>query len=219
MTHIFATREGKQKRFKRRDDGVDLTPPEPFSALIFDCDGTLADTPRLHFAAWRAALAPVGVELPESWYLARVGLSRLELLRQVQRDYACELEVAEVSAAQARHFCVGLHTVQAVDVVADVARRHVGTVPMAVASGGEREIVEATLETTGLRHLFNTVVTINDVRRGKPAPDLVLEAALRLGVEPESCVVYEDSDEGLEAGRRAGMTVMDVRRAVAASLR
>jgi len=87
-----------------------------------------------------------------------------------------------------------------------------GKVPMAVASGGTREIVEATLLTTKLLHLFNAVVTIEDVQgRGKPAPDIFLEAARRLHVAPGECTVFEDSDEGLDAARAAGMSATDVR--------
>lgn len=83
---------------------------------------------------------------------------------------------------------------------------------MAVASGGTREIVKATLLATNLLALFDTVVTIEDVQgRGKPAPDIFLEAARRLRVSPGECTVFEDSDEGIKAARLAGMTATDVR--------
>jgi beta-phosphoglucomutase-like phosphatase (HAD superfamily) len=83
---------------------------------------------------------------------------------------------------------------------------------MAVASGGTREIVKATLLATNLLALFDAVVTIEDVQgRGKPAPDIFLEAARRLRVSPNECTVFEDSDEGIEAARLAGMTATDVR--------
>jgi HAD superfamily hydrolase (TIGR01509 family) len=82
---------------------------------------------------------------------------------------------------------------------------------MAVASGGERSIVEATLNTIGLRDFFNTIVSVNDVTRGKPAPDIFLLAAQRLGVTPSECIVYEDSEGGLEAAHRAQMRSIDVR--------
>ena len=96
--------------------------------------------------------------------------------------------------------------------VVDVARRYHGRVPMAVASAGRREIVEDTLRATGIRDLFREIVTVEDVDgRTKPAPDLFLEAARRLGVDPERCTVFEDTDEGIEAAIRAGMSVTDVR--------
>jgi HAD superfamily hydrolase (TIGR01509 family) len=77
---------------------------------------------------------------------------------------------------------------------------------------GEREIVELTLKTVRLLDLFDTVVTIEDVQgRGKPAPDMFLEAARRLNMSPGQCTVFEDSGEGIEAARLAGMTANDVR--------
>jgi beta-phosphoglucomutase-like phosphatase (HAD superfamily) len=99
-----------------------------------------------------------------------------------------------------------------IGIVAEVARQHFRKVPMAVASGGTREIVEATLLATNLLGLFDAVVTIEDVQgRGKPAPDIFLEAARRLRVPPCECTVFGDSDEGIEAARLAGMTATDVR--------
>jgi len=82
---------------------------------------------------------------------------------------------------------------------------------MAVASNGQRSVVERTIETIGLRSLFHTIVTLDDVEIGKSAPDLFLLAAERMGVAPDECIVYEDSDAGLEAARRAGMRSIDVR--------
>ena len=82
---------------------------------------------------------------------------------------------------------------------------------MAVASGGIRRIVTQTLEAAGLSALFPVVVTADDVAHGKPAPDIFLLAAERLGVAPSACVVYEDGDLGLEAAQRAGMRAVDVR--------
>jgi len=84
-------------------------------------------------------------------------------------------------------------------------------VPMAVASNGRRENVEASLTVTKLRPLFDFIVAAEDVERGKPAPDVFLEAARRMAVSPARCVVFEDSDEGLEAARRAGMRTIDIR--------
>jgi HAD superfamily hydrolase (TIGR01509 family) len=82
---------------------------------------------------------------------------------------------------------------------------------MAVASNGQKTVVESTIEAIQLRSLFQTIVTLNDVKVGKPAPDLFLLAAERMGVAPHECIVYEDSDLGLEAARQAGMRSIDVR--------
>jgi beta-phosphoglucomutase-like phosphatase (HAD superfamily) len=103
-----------------------------------------------------------------------------------------------------------LAELQEIEAITRIARENHGRVPMAVASGGPSEIVLATLRATGLRDLFDAVVTIEDVGRAKPAPDLFLEAARRLGVPPADVLVFEDTTEGLEAASQAGMQAVDV---------
>jgi len=116
-----------------------------------------------------------------------------------------------IEAVRQEHFAQLIHQIQEVEAVTAIARSNAGKVPMAVASNGQRSIVEPTVETIGLRSLFHTIVTLDDAAAGKPAPDLFLLAAERMGVEPYKCIVYEDSDAGLEAARRAGMRWVDVR--------
>lgn len=183
------------------------------SALIFDCDGTLVDNAALHCRAWTAALASVGGNLRESWYYARVGIPGSELLRQFRDEHDLSFDTTAVVTEHARHYMGDVHTVRVVDRIARIARgARDSQQPIAVASGGQRAIVEATLTAAQLRHLFQVIVTVEDVAgKGKPAPDLFLEAARRLGVAPRHCTVYEDSDEGIEAARRAGMRAIDVR--------
>lgn len=192
-------------------DRVDLSPPEPFSGLIFDCDGTLADTAMMHYGVCSAVMAQFGVTMPWAWYLARVGLSLPGLLKALADEFGTVLDPADVLARALPLYSGKLEGVREVPVVAAIARRFAGVVPMAVASAGQRVVVEGTLEAIGLRKLFGAVVAMEDVRRGKPAPDLFLEAARRLAVPAAECVVYEDTDEGLEAARRAGMRAVDVR--------
>jgi len=105
-----------------------------------------------------------------------------------------------------------LDAVRPVEPVAAVAREFRGRLPMAVATGSHRELAERTLEQIGMTGWFNTLVCAEDVVNPKPAPDIFLEAARRLGVEPDRCCVYEDADLGILGARRAGMGVVDVRR-------
>ncbi|HXG49584.1 MAG TPA: HAD-IA family hydrolase, partial [Methylomirabilota bacterium] len=104
-----------------------------------------------------------------------------------------------------------LSQVGPVDVVVRIAREHHGRIPMAVASGGIKPIIDKVLAHLGIRAWFQAVVTSEDVQRQKPAPDIFLEAARRLGVAPELCVGYEDTDLGMQAIRAAGMKAVDVR--------
>src|SRR6185503_1112494 len=98
-----------------------------------------------------------------------------------------------------------------IEVVVDVARAHYGKLPLAVASGGIKPIIEKVLVHLGIRELFAAVVTSEDVVNQKPAPDIFLEAARRLGVPPDACRAYEDTDLGMTAIRAAGMEAIDVR--------
>lgn len=188
-----------------------LVPTPPYSALIFDCDGTLAHTIPTHIQAWLATLRPLGVDLSQEWLYDRRGMSSLELIETVNQTFGFALDANVVNPARKKYFLDLLHQVVEIEAVADVARSHYGRVPLAVASGGDIRVVEPTLKAIGLYSLFDAIVTVNDVERGKPAPDIFLLAADRMGVTPTDCIVYEDSDAGLEAAQRAGMRAIDVR--------
>ena len=116
-----------------------------------------------------------------------------------------------VSLEKEHAFLPFLPTVQAIPEVVAIAREHHGRVPMAVASGGKKRVVEQVLEHLGIRHWFVAVVTSEDIVRQKPAPDIFLEAARLLGVAPTLCRGYEDTDLGMDAIRAAGMEAVDVR--------
>jgi beta-phosphoglucomutase-like phosphatase (HAD superfamily) len=188
-----------------------VTPVAPYQALIFDCDGTLADTLPAHYQAWARALRERGIELERSWYHAHCGVSAADFIELIDRRHGGGIDRAALDADRIALYRSLVPSIEEIAAVADVARAHAGRVPMAVASGGLRALVEATLTALGLLPVFDAVVTIEDVPHGKPAPDLFLHAAQRLGVPAAACVVYEDSDQGVQAARRAGMRVVDIR--------
>ncbi|MBD1909079.1 MULTISPECIES: HAD family phosphatase [unclassified Leptolyngbya] len=188
-----------------------VAPQAPYAALIFDCDGTIAHTLPVHFEAWQATLGEFGAVLPEDWYYERTGLTAAKFLQEFNQAFGYAIDIQRLEVERQRHFSRLVHRVQAVPAVAAIAHENYGRVPMAIASNGQRSVVEPTIESIGLRSLFNTIVTINDVKVGKPEPDLFLLAAERMGVAPQECIVYEDSDVGLEAAERAGMRWVDVR--------
>jgi beta-phosphoglucomutase-like phosphatase (HAD superfamily) len=179
-------------------------------ALIFDCDGTLIETASLYTRAWTSGFALSGKEMSADWYKARAGLSEYVLMDAFEAFHGVVLD-REGTVSQMRDtFLKELGLLREITVVANIARRNHGQRPMAVASGGPTAIVEPCLKATGLIMLFNTVVTLDDVGRAKPEPDLFLEAARRLTAKPERCLVFEDSHQGIEAAKRAGMLVIDV---------
>ena len=188
------------------------TPPPGTRALIFDCDGTLADTMPIHFRAWTAMLSRHGIPFPEPRFYALGGMPTSAIIRLLSSETGVPVtDVEAMVLAKEGHFLELLHEVTAVAAVVRVAEAYRGRLPMAVASGGYRDVVRQTLDAIGVRDWFATVVCAEDTARHKPEPDVFLEAAKRLGVEPPACVVFEDTDIGLEAAKRAGMTGVDVR--------
>jgi beta-phosphoglucomutase-like phosphatase (HAD superfamily) len=190
------------------------TAPTTTRGLIFDCDGTLADTMPVHFRAWTAMLAAHGLVFPEPQFYAMAGMPSARIIDQLaveqEREIAAAAVLAMVDDKEDRYVDM-IDTVGPIAVVLDIAARHRGVLPMAVASGGERRIVVRTLEVIGVSEWFDAVVCAEDTTLHKPEPDVFLEAARRLDVPAASCVVFEDSELGLEAARRAGMTGIDIR--------
>ncbi|MEO0014581.1 MAG: hypothetical protein RLZZ535_2970 [Cyanobacteriota bacterium] len=188
-----------------------IAPIPPYKALIFDCDGTLADTLPVNFKTWTAALQAVGADISKDWYYKYCGTSAEEMLQILKSLFGYQFDSELVIAKRQKHYQSLINKVKEVRAVAEIVRSHHGKIPLAVASGGERIVLEATLNNINLRNFFDVVVSIDDVERGKPEPDIFLLAAQRLGVAPQDCIVYEDSDGGLEAAHRAGMRSIDVR--------
>lgn len=188
-----------------------IHPIPPYKALIFDCDGTLADTLPIHFQTWLLSLKAVEVDISKDWYYKHCGMSAGEMLQLLKDLFGYQFDTESIITERQKHYRSLIHTVKAVEAVAEIARNHYGKIPMAVASGGERPVLEATLDAIDLYQFFDIVVGIDDVERGKPEPDIFLLASQKLGVAPQDCIVYEDSNEGLEAARRAGIRSIDVR--------
>ncbi|MGA2177604.1 MAG: HAD-IA family hydrolase [Verrucomicrobiota bacterium] len=188
---------------------MNLTAPK---ALIFDCDGTLADSMPLHWRAWHEVAERHGLDFPEDRFYALGGVPSRDILKMLSEEQSRPLDPVAVSREKEAAYLLLLAQVQPVDVVVNIARKNYGKIPMAVASGGNQAHINEVLEHLGIRQLFQTVVTSEQVVRQKPAPDIFLEAARRLGVPPQYCRAYEDTDLGLQAIRAAGMEAVDVRR-------
>ncbi|MBP2707987.1 HAD family phosphatase [Microbispora sp. RL4-1S] len=187
--------------------------PGDAGALLFDWDGTLVDTQPANYLAMAGALAEEGVRLDQEWFDARTGLSSAEMVGVLARERGIGLRrsIAEIVADRDERFLRTAHEIRVHPEIGAVVSSFHGRLPMAVASGGARKVIETTLRHLPIRHRFGTLVTRDDVERGKPAPDIFLRAATLLGVPPDRCTVYEDSDEGIAAAHAAGMAVIDVR--------
>ena len=182
------------------------------SALIFDCDGTLTNSMPVHFVCWRQTMARHGIEFGEERFYALGGVPSDKIVSLLAAEAGLTLDAALVAEEKEQAFLDTLHLLEPIAAVVEIARLHRGQKKMAVASGGFRHVVERQLAQIGVSDWFDTIVAAEDTARHKPEPDVFLEAARRLGVAPQHCEVYEDSDLGIEAARRAGMRWVDVRK-------
>jgi beta-phosphoglucomutase-like phosphatase (HAD superfamily) len=188
-----------------------IAPQPPYAALIFDCDGTLADTMPSHFTAWVTALRAHGADMSEEHFYASAGKPTKDIIADLNLQFGYNLDVAALYAQKEHLYQKLAHSVTEIKAIADVARSEYGKVPLAVASGGMHDIVDETLKAIGIEMLFDVVIGADDVINGKPAPDMFLLAAERMGVAPSECIVYEDGEPGMVGARLAGMRVIDVR--------
>lgn len=183
----------------------------PIHGLIFDCDGTLADTMQLHWRAWQTVTRRYNLHFPEDRFYALGGVPSRDIFRMLGEEQGIALDPLAASREKEAAYLPMLAETREIEPVARIAREHHGKMPMAVASGGMKHVIEQVLTHLNLRHLFQAVVTSEDVTRQKPAPDIFLEAARRIGVPPGQCRGFEDTELGLTAIRAAGMEAVDVR--------
>ena len=189
--------------------------PSGTQALLFDCDGTLADTMALHYQAWHETLLPHGVDCPRSFIDTHAGVPTHGIVAEVNKLWGVSLDAEEITHEKETRFAKRIHLVRPIEKVLATAHNHFDKLALAVVSGGTKKMVHAVLETIKALHLFPVVITADDPVAPKPAPDVFLEAARRLAIPPQFCHVFEDGDPGIVAAERAGMTVTDVRIALA----
>lgn len=180
-------------------------PSGEFDAFIFDCDGTLADTMPTHYRAWQIALGENVRDFPEAMFYELGGVPTAKIVEILNERHGHQMPVDETVAIKERNFLELSSEIAAIDPVVSFARQWHGRKPLAVASGGHRRIVLNTLRALGIVELFDAIVTSEDYSRGKPHPDPFLEAARRLRVKPERCLVFEDTTTGIQAAKAAGM--------------
>jgi len=192
-------------------------PPGDFAGYIFDLDGTLIDTMPVHYRAWSAAMRHQGLAgvLDEDYFYALGGVPSLQVAALLAQKHGLTIDspdsVAEHKEELYRERLLS-EKIEAIAPVVDFARLMARTHPVAIATGGTPDVALPSIRAAGLEDLFQVIVTPLDVApgRGKPHPDMFLEAARRLGVAPEQCLVFEDAEPGMRAARAAGMQVVHV---------
>ena len=180
-------------------------------ALIFDCDGTLVDSMPLHMKSWEKAFKFFNVRFDYDYLFSLKGIKELEIIKSYNKKFGTNLNPEETVNKKHNIYFKNINSVKPIEPIVKIATEYFGKFPLAVVSGSVRDIVRKELEVIGIFHLFNTILTANDPFKPKPAPDIFYEAAKRLNVSPENCLVFEDGDPGLEAAVKAGMKMIDVR--------
>ena len=180
-------------------------PAGNFRAYLFDCDGTVADSMPLHYIAWKQALGEWGCEFDEGLFYSWGGKPADEIVADLNRMNGLSMPVEALSHYKEGLYFEMLPQLKAVpEVLEHILAQH-GRIPFAVVSGGRRNSVVGSLTALKLLDKFDTIVGAEDYENSKPAPDPFLIAAERLGVAPGNCLVFEDTDLGIQAATAAGM--------------
>jgi HAD superfamily hydrolase (TIGR01509 family) len=185
-------------------------PPGEFKAYLFDCDGTICDSMPLHYVAWKTVLSEWNCEFSEDLFYAWGGMPVTEIIASLSERHGLTLPVADIQRRKEEMFYANLPLMKAVPEVLEHIEAQHGQIPFAVVSGSTHESVRASLSTVKLLDRFETLVCAGDYMRSKPHPEPYLMAAERLGIEPGACLVFEDTDMGIESATAAGMASVKV---------
>jgi beta-phosphoglucomutase-like phosphatase (HAD superfamily) len=180
-------------------------------ALIFDLDGTLADSLPVHVATWNEVGRRLGFKFDTNMIIEMTGRPTIDFARKIALDFNLKEDPFDIVEMKQEAFRKAVVNLKPVPEVFSIALEYHGKLPMAIGTGASRRSATAQLGTLGIAHLFDAIVTANDVTRYKPEPETFLKCAGLMGVDPADCHVFEDGVLGIEAAKRAGMSVTDVR--------
>jgi HAD superfamily hydrolase (TIGR01509 family) len=185
-------------------------PEGEFKAYLFDCDGTIADSMPLHYVAWKKALGEWNCEFDEKLFYEWGGMPIAEIIATLNRQRGLNMPVPVVEKRKELLYYELLAELKAVPEVLEHIEDAHGRIPFAVVSGSTRDSVTTSLRTLKLLDRFDTLVCAGDYKKSKPDPEPFLLAAERLKVAPEHCLVFEDTEMGIQAAKAAGMAWVKV---------
>jgi beta-phosphoglucomutase family hydrolase len=185
-------------------------PPGSFGAYLFDCDGTIADSMPLHYLAWKKVLGEWNCEFEEELFYSLGGMPIVEIIATLNKKHGLSMPVERVARRKENLYFEMLPQLKVVPEVLEHIEEQHGRIPFAVVSGSTRDSVTASLGMLKLLDKFQTMVCAGEYKNGKPDPEAFLLAASRLGVAPKDCLVFEDTDMGIQAATAAGMPSVKV---------
>ncbi|MEA1885977.1 MAG: HAD-IA family hydrolase [Bacteroidota bacterium] len=187
--------------------------PAEIKGMIFDLDGTLANTMPLHIKAWKQACQSFGMDMSSEFLRSFTGTPGINIAYAVIKYHSKEGDIDPdiIADKKKENFRKMQHLVTEVKPVADIVRKYHGKIPMALGTGGHRETVCRTLEVIDMKKYFDHIITADDVENHKPDPETFLKCSELLAVPPGEIMVFEDGDLGIRAAKTAGMHPVDVR--------
>ena len=174
-------------------------------ALIFDLDGTLADTMPVHFLAYKNILIKYGINFTPELFAKLAGVPAVGTIEKLNEWFGTKMNPEEVGHFKEREYEKIMHKMKPVAPVVELAKKYHGKMPMAVGTGGYKRLAWKTMNILGLDKYFDILVSAEDIQRPKPFPDTFLKCAELMGVEPGGCEVFEDALLGIQAAKSAGM--------------
>ncbi|MDO9273943.1 MAG: beta-phosphoglucomutase family hydrolase [Lutibacter sp.] len=184
--------------------------PQQAKALIFDLDGTIANTMPNHFISWRKAVIPYGIDFNAVLFMQLTGMPRTATIEKLNEMFGTKMNPDEVGRIKEDYFKTLVNSTEEIEVVTDVIRKYHTILPMSIGTGSTKNGAKKTLEVIGLENYFDIVITADDIINHKPHPETFLKCAELMGVNPKDCVVFEDGVLGMNAAEEAGMMVIDV---------
>lgn len=184
--------------------------PKSAKGLIFDLDGTVANTMQNHFLSWREAVLPYGIDFTAELFKSLTGKPREATIIKLNEMFGTTMDPYKVGKVKGDSFKKMANETEEIAVVANVIRKYHKELPMSIGTGSTKNGAKKTLEVIKMSHFFDIVITADDISNPKPHPETFLRCAELMGVAPKDCVVFEDGVLGMEAAKTAGMMVIDV---------
>lgn len=182
---------------------LDINPKA--KALIFDLDGTIADTMPVHFLAYKHILSDFGIDFTPGLFATLAGVPAIETIQKLNEQFGTNMNPEETGQLKEREYEKMMHKMKPVEPVVALVKKYYGKLPMSVGTGGYHRLAWKTLEILELKDYFDILVSSEDVENAKPHPETFLKCAQKMGVDPKYCQVFEDGELGMQAAVSAGM--------------